>query len=79
MPISPHYQFEVLVDLPEVALVELPDGLPLLRVHDLPPVLEEVGVEHLLLGVVVVKHAAVERRHLLRRLRKLHHLENNRV
>ena len=47
--------------VPEVALAQVLDDGPLLLVHALAPVLEKVLVERLLLRVVVLDHAAVER------------------
>ena len=52
----------------------IPDDLFLLFRHHFPPVLEEVFVEDLLGGVVVVQHLPVEGRHLLSLLSQLHHL-----
>ena len=58
------HELEVGVYLLEAALAQVADDLLLPLGHDLAPVLEEVPVEHLLRGVVVVNHAPVEGRHL---------------
>merc|ERR1719259_501909 len=57
---------EMLVNFRKVTVLQVPDNLTLLLRHDLPPVLEEVLVEHVLGGVVVVQHLPVEGGGLLR-------------
>ena len=48
------------VQLLEITLRQILDRLALLRIHHFAPVVEEVLVEHVLFGVVVVQHAGVE-------------------